>query len=113
MKIQKVDNEDLRQKKVGQTISLLRRIKGLTQKQLASEIGKSHVYVSQLERGDRPVNNELKKLIANKLDVSLLEFDACLIVFSGISVESNIFTPNQIEFLSTLQKLVSDNFNKI
>lgn len=101
---------DKQETRVGQTISIFRETRGLTQKELAEKCDVSNVYISNIERGLKSPSRKLKSKIADALSVSDLEFDATMIVFNGLPIDAKKFNPNQIEFLSTLQKLVRDRF---
>jgi ribosome-binding protein aMBF1 (putative translation factor) len=52
-----------------------REARGLTQADLAAQVGRSHTYISEIEKGDRDARRELLQSIADALgvDYDLLE----------------------------------------
>lgn len=54
-------------------IKELRERKGLTQKELASRVGISRAYMTQLEGGTRRANNDIMEAVAIALGVSVSE----------------------------------------
>ena len=107
------DYDSTEKKKIGKTIALLRKSKGLTQKELAECCDVSHVFISHIERGSKVPTDKIKVKIAEALELSVLELDATLYVFSGIPAEVNKFSERQLDFLSSLQKLIVNTFSGI
>lgn len=60
-------------KRIGARIVYFRKIKGLTQEQLADEVGISPQYLSRIENGSYPKSVSLSTLmrIAQKLEVTM------------------------------------------
>lgn len=54
---------------VGQSIKRLRKIKGLTQDQLAKKVNSSKSYISSLENERYPPSLDFLKKISNKLEI--------------------------------------------
>ncbi|MBM7650278.1 transcriptional regulator with XRE-family HTH domain [Bacillus ectoiniformans] len=57
----------------GRRIRAFRKLKGYTQEGLARQLGVSISVLGEVERGSRPLSDELLKEIANILDVSIDE----------------------------------------
>lgn len=57
----------------GRRIRAFRKLKGFTQERLAHEIGVSVSVLGEVERGSRPLTNELLKEISRALHISIEE----------------------------------------
>lgn len=60
-------------KSVGDNIKMYRKQRGLTQEQLAQQVGVTHSMICQIERGTKAATMQLGKEIADALDVSVEE----------------------------------------
>lgn len=65
-------NDDL-EKKLGAKIAYLRKSKRFSQAKLAEKADISEIYVGEIERGDANPTLEKLKLIANALNVDVVE----------------------------------------
>ncbi|GAB2718873.1 helix-turn-helix domain-containing protein [Paenibacillus thermoaerophilus] len=61
---------------LGQRIRAYRKLKGLTQEQLADRMGISLSVLGSLERGTRPIDPRLLERIAEALNISAEELTA-------------------------------------
>jgi transcriptional regulator with XRE-family HTH domain len=78
-------------KEIGRTIALYRQRRGLSQVEFARMIGRSEAWVSQVERGVRPLKDiELIERIADQLGVQLADLapNAPSVVAEGIPQEA-------------------------
>lgn len=66
-----VDKKQLRYRQLGLTIAYYRRLKGLTQLQLAEAVGLSRTHISNLEAPNMPTSISLEKIfdIADALGI--------------------------------------------
>jgi transcriptional regulator with XRE-family HTH domain len=55
-------------KRIGHRIKIRRAVLGMTQAQLAQALGVTQVYLSYMERGERPISTEMLSQIAMALN---------------------------------------------
>ena len=82
----------------------LRLKTGKTIKQVANEIGIAPNYISQIERGDRPLNPKTIKKFCDYFNVKpneLLEYDDYILIDNT----TNEFTQDDIEMLRLIKQL--------
>ncbi len=70
------EHRKMQMKQLGLTIAYYRKLKGLTQKQLATAVGLSLTHISNLEAPGMPASISLDKLldIADALNVPVMKF---------------------------------------
>lgn len=62
-------------KRMGRRIRAFRKLKGLTQQELAERIGVSLAVLGAVERGNRRLDNQILDKIAYALGISIQELD--------------------------------------
>ncbi|MFH8793985.1 helix-turn-helix domain-containing protein [Streptomyces sp. NPDC017941] len=81
----------------GARVARFREERGLTQKQLAAEIGRTASWLSQVERGIQPVNRlDVLRLLADGLGVSVQELRADAPVQAPVE-EPSVELPNDLD----------------
>lgn len=85
--------------KVGQTIQLLRKGKGMTAEQLSGKVGVSASHLSQIEQGRRKMSINLMYKLMDALDVDANTLLAIVTVGNGTSA-----IDDEMKVLSTIQQ---------
>lgn len=87
--------------RIGRKIRQYRKLKGLTQEQLAELVGTNFSYIGKIERGEYNVKIHTLEKIANALEVSLSALlsdgDHKGIEMSGAVLEAAVLLQNQSE----------------
>lgn len=98
---------------IGENIRKLRKLRGLTLKQLGSKIGVSEQAVGQYERGDRQLKAEMLPTIAAALDVDILELTTVSNTIETLDFNINkVFAKNTDGFIEfNLEPPIEKNFS--
>ena len=89
---------------VGERIRKVRKLAGLTQRELAERIHMSQSYIADMERSRHNPSLSALKLIADALQVDVAEF-----VGNGVTIQETGMTSDEIDLLMTYRLLSDDN----